>query len=148
MVRRATLADIDQLLDLEDASFRGDRIARRNFRHLLTKAHAVTFVDASGAAVAGYISVLFNRSSTVARVYSVAVAPEARGTGVGRRLVGAAEEAAAAAGCRKVRLEIREDNAASISLFTKLGYSRFTTVEDYYEDHAPALRFEKRLSPA
>jgi hypothetical protein len=44
-----------------------------------------------------------------------------------------------------MRLEVRRDNAASIGLFRGLGYGDFGVLDDYYEDHMEALRFEKEL---
>ena len=46
-----------------------------------------------------------------------------------------------------MRLEVRRDNPASLSLFRRHGYRQFKEVLDYYEDHMDALRFEKRLVP-
>jgi hypothetical protein len=46
-----------------------------------------------------------------------------------------------------MRLEIRRDNEASISLFRKMGYRQIGVQPGYYEDHMDALRFEKLLAP-
>jgi predicted double-glycine peptidase len=46
-----------------------------------------------------------------------------------------------------MRLEVRCDNAASLALFEGLGYRRFGVLDDYYEDHMQAVRFEKSLRP-
>jgi ribosomal protein S18 acetylase RimI-like enzyme len=147
VIRQATPADIDALDQLERRCFAGDRISRRQWRYLLTKAHADTLVQDTGGAVLGYVLVLYNRATSVARLYSIAVAPEARGSGLGRTLAVAAERAAGAQGRAYVRLEIRRDNAPSISLFRGLGYREFGVLDDYYEDHMQALRFEKALRP-
>ncbi len=42
-----------------------------------------------------------------------------------------------------MRLEVRIDNAPAIALYEKSGYRSFGAVEDYYQDGAAALRFEK-----
>ncbi len=90
---------------------------------------------------------LFSRATSVARLYSIAVAAQARSRGVGRALVAAAEQAAWAQDRAYVRLEIRRDNLASQALFEGVGYRRFGILSDYYEDHMEALRYEKTLSP-
>jgi hypothetical protein len=61
--------------------------------------------------------------------------------------VNAAGRAARAQGRAYIRLEIRRDNAPSINLFRGLGYRDFGVLDDYYEDHMQALRFEKGLRP-
>mgnify|MGYP000379157419 CR=1 FL=1 len=57
-----------------------------------------------------------------AHITTIAVAPEARGRGVGRALVEAAEREAIEHECVTMRLEIREDNEASIALFKACGF--------------------------
>lgn len=149
MIRAASVTDLETLLSLELRCFLTDRISRRQFRHLLTKAHAHTLIAAGEGdeGPLGYVLLLFRSGTSMARLYSIAVAPEARGRGLARQLVLAAEEAARSWDCATLRLEIREDNAASIALFTGLGYEQFGEYDEYYEDHADALRFEKSLAP-
>jgi ribosomal protein S18 acetylase RimI-like enzyme len=147
MMRPATLADIDALVALEHRCFTGDRISRRQWRYLLSKAHADTVVAVASGALQGYVLLLYNRATSVARLYSIAVAPEARRAGAGRRLVAAAERAARVQGRAYMRLEVRRDNDPSLALFKGLGYRDFGVLGDYYEDHMEALRFQKGLQP-
>jgi len=147
MIRAATVQDIDALVDLENRCFTTDRLSRRSFRHLLTKGHAATLVDEGEGRVAGYVMVLFHAGTSLARLYSIAVDPQRRGGGVGRRLVAAAEAAALEQECVYMRLEVRRDNEPSLALFRSLGYRQFGRYTDYYEDHMEALRFEKSLAP-
>ena len=93
-IRPAALADIDALFQLELASFASDRLSRRQFRYMLTRAHAQTLIAEADTGLLGYVLVLFSRATSVARLYSIAVAGQARGQGVGRALVTAAEKAA------------------------------------------------------
>ncbi len=95
----------------------------------------------------GYAMLLFNTGTSLARLYSVAVDPASRGLGIGAVLLGASEEAAREHDCVSMRLEVRSDNEAAIRLYDKSGYRRFGVIEDYYEDHQAALRFEKFLIP-
>ncbi|MDH5628855.1 MAG: GNAT family N-acetyltransferase/peptidase C39 family protein [Gammaproteobacteria bacterium] len=145
MLRPATLQDLDFLVEIENRCFEIDRLSRRNFRHLLTKGNASTWLYIHDEVIIGYVMLLFNKGTSLARLYSIATLPEAQGKGVGRSLVEAAEKVALDNVCAYMRLEIRTDNQASINLFKKLGYRQFGTYEDYYEDHTDALRFEKML---
>jgi ribosomal protein S18 acetylase RimI-like enzyme len=146
-IRAASLADLDALVEIETSAFQSDRLSRRQFRHMLTRAHAVTLVAEADGHVLGYILLLFSRGTSVARVYSIAVQAAAGGRGIGRALVTAAETHAWAEERAYVRLEIRRDNLASQALFEGAGYRRFGVLSDYYEDHMEALRYEKALSP-
>ena len=145
-IRSAVLEDLEPLLALENQAFRSDRVSRRQFRYLLTRAQARTLVacDSTGAIV-GYVMILFRRRSQRARIYSIAVDSACRHAGWGRQLVAAAERLASALGCTEMRLEVRVDNAPSQALFTALGYHFFAVREDFYEDHAAAMLLSKCL---
>ena len=90
----------------------------------------------------------FRSGSTLARLYSLAVSPEAAGGGLGRDLLAAVEARATARGSSVLRLEVRAANLAAIRLYERKGYRRFGIHREYYEDGADALRYEKRLSDA
>lgn len=147
MIRPAEIRDLDQLVALEERCFETDRINRRRFRHLLTRGHASTLVAEDGGPLLGYSLVLFSRGTALARLYSIAVDPGARGRGVARALLEAAEAEAVARGCVSMRSEVRRDNHTSLSLFRGAGYRQFDEIEDYYEDKMDALRFERTLAP-
>jgi ribosomal protein S18 acetylase RimI-like enzyme len=145
VIRDATLEDLDALIELEKRSFSGDRISRRSFRRFLKQGRAAILVETCDRAVRGYVLLLFREGSKQARLYSIAVSPEARGQGVGLALLRQAEEAVLARGRRKLRLEIHRDNRASKGLFGEHGYTQVGEIEDYYHDGATALLFEKDL---
>ena len=148
MIRPATPEDIDALVEIENRCFDTDRLSRRSFRHMITKAHAALLLDEEGGAVRGYVLLLFNAGTSLARMYSIAVDPQYRSRGIGRQLMLAAEQAALAQDCVTLRLEVRVDNVSSIALYESMGYRRFGFYDDYYEDHMDALRYEKRLVPS
>lgn len=147
IVRPARLDDLAALDRIENRCFTTDRLTRRSFRHLLTEGNAVILVDELAGALRGYIMVLFNEGTSLARLYSLAVDPDFQGQGVGSGLVDAAEQRARDEESVFIRLEIRKDNPASIGLFKKHGYKQFGVHKDYYEDHMDALRFQKSLAP-
>ncbi len=147
MIRHASLDDLEALVALEERCFALDRISRRSFRYLLTRAHAVTLVFEEAGEILAYALTLFSRGTALARLYSIAVDQRLRGRGVGRALLEASEREAVDHGCVSMRSEVRRDNHASLTLFQKAGYEQFEEVEDYYEDHMQALRFERTLAP-
>lgn len=147
MIRPATTSDIPALLDIEHASFAGNRISRRSFRHLLSHANALTLLDDSGGAPRGYVMLLFRAGLPLARLYSIATHPGCLGQGVAAALLLAAEQAALERGCARLRLEIRRDNRASLRLFRGRGYRIFGQYPGYYEDGMAAHRLERTLTP-
>ncbi len=147
MIRPATLNDIDALVAIEESSFETDKLSRRSFRHILSKGKATTLLEVDGETVRGYAMVLFNEGTSLARLYSIAVAPAFRSQGVAKSLLQAAESAALEHDCVAMRLEIRRDNETAIRLYKHVGYKQFGAHKNYYEDHMEALRFEKHLVP-
>ncbi|EIJ44329.1 acetyltransferase [Beggiatoa alba B18LD] len=147
MIRPAHLDDIEALLVIENLCFNTNRLSRRNFRYLLSKAHAHTIVDEEAGAIRGYTMLLLSHGTSMARLYSLAVHPDYRQQGVAQVLLTAAEDIALSHECVSLRLETRGDNMAMQHLVKKNEYKYFEEVSDYYEDHMLALRFEKFLAP-
>lgn len=144
-LRDATLGDVPALLNLEERCFAIDRLSRRSFQYLLSHGNAVCQVVEREGCLLGYVLVLFRQGLPMARMYSLAVDPDAQGQGLGRRLLEAGEAASRARNCVTMRLEAHPDNDAAITLYRTAGYREFGIHPDYYEDHADAKRFEKRL---
>jgi ribosomal protein S18 acetylase RimI-like enzyme len=147
-VRRADLADLDALVELEQGSFTHDRLSRRQYRQHLGSSSARVLAARAEGCLVGAAVLFFRRGTQVARLYSLATAAASRGSGVGRRLLQAAEQAARQHGCRGLRLEVRTDNAAAIRLYESAGYARTGRRARYYEDGADAWRYEKPLTAA
>lgn len=57
-------------------------------------------------------------------IYYLAVSPGRRGEGLGRALITAAEAWLRVRGCAKVQLMVREDNAAALGFYERLGLAR------------------------
>lgn len=147
-LRRATLGDVQALAALEQQIFSGDRLSTRQFRHHARATGSDLLLATEGSVVLGYALLLARRGSRLARLYSIAVAPDARGLGLGARLLAAAEDAARSRGRSELRLEVRIDNGAAIALYAAHGYQVFGRHQGYYEDGCDALRMARPLPPA
>ena len=137
--------DLDALAALEERCFTIDKLSRRSFRRWLASAHAALIVAEKDRQLLGYVLVILHRGTRLARLYSIAVDSTSRGMGLGLALLQAAEQSALDAGRIDMRLEVRPDNSAAIRLYEQQGYRRFGEYDDYYEDHSPALRYQKRI---
>lgn len=60
-------------------------------------------------------------------LYYLASAPDRRGQGIGRKLVGEAEELLTEMGCPKVQLMVRPENGVAQGFYDSLGYEPFET---------------------
>lgn len=149
-LRQASPDDLDALFRLEQVAFSGDRFSRRQLWHLLNRANALTLVahDETGGRLLGYGTLLFRQGSLRARLYSFCVHPEARGGGVGRRLLEALEQAAIERGILVLGLEVRADNRIALGLYRRMGFRLERWLDAYYEDGCAGWQMSKSLRPA
>jgi ribosomal-protein-alanine N-acetyltransferase len=147
-IRRARDGDLAALVELEQASFAGDRMSARQWRRHLRSPRAIVVVAVDSEHLLGAAIAFVHAAHDIARLYSLATSLAARGRGVGDRLVAAVERAAHAAGCQRLRLEVREDNTAAQRLYVRRGYRPIGRRAAYYEDGEDALRYEKALGVA
>jgi len=81
--------------------------------------------------ICGYVGV--DRAGEVADVMTVAVAPAAQGTGLGRRLLAWAVGEAKASGAAYLMLEVRADNLAARALYERGGFQLLSIRRRYYQ---------------
>lgn len=150
-VHSASIADAVALAALDERAFPpADRFSRRVWRHLLGSARrnrsalAVIALGADGA-VLGSAALLLRRGSRVARLYTVAVDPAARGLGLGRRLIAEAI-ARAPRRCDVLSLEVRAANAPARALYERLGLRAVAELPAYYADGAVGVRYRGDLA--
>jgi ribosomal protein S18 acetylase RimI-like enzyme len=145
LLRPARAADLAALVALEQAVFSGDRMAARQFRHHIGSATGDLVVASGTEGLMGYGLLLRRRGGRVGRIYSIAVATHARGSGLGRALLEHLEGLAHAHGLTEIRLEVRKDNTGAISLYQRAGYAVFGERPGYYEDGMDAWRMRRSL---
>ena len=144
-LRRGRMTDLNALIAIEQAVFTADILSRRSFRRFLAAKSATLIVAEAAGKLAGYVLVLYPPRSTLARLYSIAVAPHVGRRGVGTLLLAAAERAARRRGRGAMRLEVHEHNGRAIARYEKSGYRLFGRHRRYYDDRGDALRFAKPL---
>ncbi|MGH8145383.1 MAG: GNAT family N-acetyltransferase [Rhodanobacteraceae bacterium] len=145
-IRAATLADLDALVALENATFASDRISRAQWRRHVASTTAAVLVSGAPGRVHAAAMVFYRKHAHVARLYSLAVGAGCRGTGLGAALLAGAEADARRHGCRALGLEVRIDNQAAIALYERRGYQRMARLAGYYEDGADGWRYRKMLA--
>lgn len=145
LFRPALTSDLDDLVKLEELSFKYDRLSRRRLRHWIKASNGALIIAVEKQQLLGYGLALLHSGTNLARLYSLAVKPGAQGKGIGKALVNELENAATKTGRLFMRLEVAKHNKSAIHLYQQLGYHVFGEYTDYYEDHSDAVRMQKRI---
>ena len=94
--------------------------------------HIASLIAVSGGEVVATIAALSDRFSWSPHVWDIRllVAPEARGKGLGRKLLGAIVDQAIAAGAGKLTARMTPDQAGAITLFEECGFRAEAMLKD------------------
>jgi ribosomal-protein-alanine N-acetyltransferase len=146
VLRDARWADIAALAALEGDLFPHDAWAETTWwAELAGRPRRDYVVLTDGEGVVGYAGL--DHGGEVADVMTVAVAPRARGLGLGRRLLDELEARAVGRGAAVVMLEVRADNAAALGLYERSGYVVLGIRRRYYQPgDVDALVLRKTLA--
>jgi ribosomal-protein-alanine N-acetyltransferase len=119
-------------------------LASRGKIALVAECDAGTQDKPQTSRIAGFI--VAHRRGQVGRVLTIDVLPEARGYGLGTRLMNECEGRLRTAGCSHVLLETAVNNEAALRLYSKLGYEILGIFPEYYASHSlDAFRMGKQL---
>ncbi|MCB9989905.1 MAG: GNAT family N-acetyltransferase [Rhodospirillales bacterium] len=143
--RFATIKDLAALVALENESFAGDRLTRRQWRYHLNHQRNKVWVctDDTDHPVAALLA--FFPAGRAPRLYSLATAPSWRGKGLGAALIGVFLKEAADTGAQKAILEVRQDAKGAIALYERHGFKTVRVLPGYYEDGTDGIKMQVRL---
>ncbi|AWB28220.1 GNAT family N-acetyltransferase [Halococcoides cellulosivorans] len=145
VVRGARRRDLDAVAAIERASF--DAPWPREAFAALVDAPGFLVYDRRDAIEGFVVGTLEScPDGPCGHIKDLAVAPAARGAGVGRHLCGVATERLHDAGAGVVGLEVRPSNAAAIACYRAVGYREHGREAAYYEDGEDAVLFVHRRS--
>jgi ribosomal-protein-alanine N-acetyltransferase len=85
------------------------------------------------------------RRRGIGHILTIDVSPGTRRSGVGSKLLAAAEDRLRAALCRSVVLETAVDNSGALSFYKRHDYSVIKTIPRYYSNGVDAFLLEKEL---
>ncbi len=133
IVRKMKLTDIDSVVDIEKSSFpipwtRGTFIAELKMNKL-----ARYYVVEFRGKVVGYGGVWLIMDE--AHITNIAIHPEYRGKGIGKRLVEGLIEEVLKINIHRITLEVRRSNTAAQALYKKLGFVPCGVRPEYYQDN-------------
>lgn len=139
-------SDFESLWRLDQECFPPDlAYSRTELGGYIRRQSSLTLVAELAGEIAGYI-VAERGGRKVGHIITLDVRARARRTGVGSKLMDAAEERLRAMGCASILLEVAVGNAAAISFYHRHGYTTLATIPRYYDDHTNALLLGKKLT--
>lgn len=133
-VRPASAGDVESVQQFWDECGLG-RASADEMHALMTNASTAIFVAPEGNRVLGTAVASFD--GWRAYVYHVAVAPSARGQGLGHQLMEEAERHLARRGARYVYVMVNQDNTEGLALIGATGY--LPEGEIVLTKHLPAI---------
>lgn len=141
IVTRARLADLDQIVALEEGGFDQGGWSRDSWADELTGTdrQVLAYRDADDRLIAVATLHLVDDFADLLRVI---VAPERRGHGIARKLLIAAILMAQASGAVRILLEVEEENLAARAVYARLGFSPIDRRRDYYGSDRHAIVME------
>ena len=144
-IRKATISDVDQLLQLENKCFDSDQFNKNQFKYLVNKANGFVFVYAAAEKIKGSIILLRRKNAKNLRIYSIAVDPDSQGQGIASKLLAQAEKTAKNHEIKNLTLEVKSTNETAINLYLKSGFKTASVKENYYNDGNAALIMKKEI---
>ena len=146
VLREANWIDVAALVALESELFPDDAWSEASWwSELAGRPRREYVVVANPDGLLGYAGI--DHGGEVADVMTVAVAPVARGRGLGRALLDELERRAVGRGAGHLMLEVRADNVAARDLYDAAGYVLLATRDRYYQPGGvDALVLRKTLS--
>ncbi|MGD8215933.1 GNAT family N-acetyltransferase [Aestuariimicrobium sp. Y1814] len=144
MPERATVADADQLAELDRACFApGERWSAQLWRDELEVADRLVVVQRDRDLMA---AATFAVAFEIVDLHRVLVRPTHRGLGLARQLITAGALWAGDRGAERMLLEVRHDNTAALTLYELLGFTTIDTRRDYYGTglHAHVMQCDLR----
>ncbi|HTS66674.1 MAG TPA: N-acetyltransferase [Candidatus Acidoferrales bacterium] len=142
-VRPVRLADLDEILDIERASFGHDAYDRKLFAAFTRKCGDLFLVAESELSVLGYsiAGIRLGRAELV----SIAVHPRHRRRGVAAALMDSTLRRLRRRRVSRFVLMVKVNNHKAMAFYEKYGFRRYRRVPAYYEDGADGLGFVKQL---
>lgn len=125
-----TAADLDRVLDIEQASF-DDPWNRAGFEDCLDQPYALMLTARRQDRVIGYCCLYHMLDE--GEIINVAIAPEERGQGVGLQMLDVLLETGKARGITRFLLDVRLSNTAALRLYEKAGFMILARQKNFYQ---------------
>ncbi|MFC1543059.1 ribosomal protein S18-alanine N-acetyltransferase, partial [Candidatus Neomarinimicrobiota bacterium] len=143
LIREAHLEDIDQLILIEELCY-DHPWPRESFEEEIERNDVgVGMVAEDEGLVVGFLTGMTVLDEF--HLHNLAVHPDFRGRGIGRKLVEALESLCRQRDLRRIILEVREDDEIARRLYQVMGFESVGTRKDYYGPGRDANLYMKQI---
>jgi [ribosomal protein S18]-alanine N-acetyltransferase len=136
LLRHAIAEDVAGIVAIEHLSFdyAGERFSERRIRYLIGSERCIVTVAQVEDWMAGWVAghTARRNGGPWARVYALAIHPDARGRKLGPKLLGQMIAALRRRVSGPLYLEVRPDNHPAVKLYEKFGFTPCARLPDYY----------------
>jgi len=147
-VHRADPTELSRVMTIEHACFGRDRFNTNTVRAFLEREDAFVLLATEDDRAVGAAMCMFSTRCAEGRIASIAVIPEFRKRGVGKKLLNECEMMLRSKGVKKLGLEVDTNNEPAMSLYTSRGYLLRGMAKNYYSDGRDAYYMEKEVHPS
>ena len=142
-IRLFRLADLDRILEIEQASFGRDAYDRNLFAEFFDKCRKLFLVAERKSKVCGYMITCLRGDR--AEVVSIAVDPDFRGRGAASALMDSTLRRLRRRKAARLVLMVKVSNAPAREFYMKYGFQKTRLVRKYYEDGADGVLMARRV---
>jgi ribosomal-protein-alanine N-acetyltransferase len=135
--------DLLELSDIEAMCFEEDAYDKQLLTEITQKPNCVTLIAEAAPGIVGYAALEFREATC--EIISIAITPDSRGKGYGRRLLECCLDAARKRNAARVLLTVRESNVEAIRLYRLYGFTRRGRLDEYYPDDETGIRMGRAL---
>ncbi|PVY42305.1 GNAT family N-acetyltransferase [Pontibacter virosus] len=144
-IRKADLGDLKAVKTIDQLLFGADSYPLFVLRQFYDITGEYLLVAEAGGEVVGYMLSHLDRQNKKGWLLSLGVLPAHRGKRIGEKLMAAAMVSMETQSATELYLTVHPDNAAGISIYTRLGFKVQEEIPDYYLDGSPRLLMSKRI---
>jgi len=139
----ASIRYLDRLYAIEKECFDKEAFTRQQIAALLTDYNSISLIAKKNSEIVGFIigTIHVEKNTLAGHILTIDVTLTHRIKGIAQLLLREIEKIFKEKDVKTCRLEVRENNAAALALYQKLGYSKIAKLENYYRNaHGIYLR--------
>lgn len=135
-IEPVSVSRLGRLYEIEKQCFEEEAFSKQQLAYMLTDYSNIRLAAVVRDEIAGFViaQVDFGRNGAFGHILTVDVAPAYRRRGIAQKLLNAVEVVFKRWDIKQLRLEVRVDNFAALSLYRKMGYEKGCILERYYGD--------------